>query len=401
MFSKIKAILDAKDRSKFNLIIFLNFVIFFLELISLASIPVFVSIIIDPSLLVERINGYFEKNIIPNLSDKILIVIGAVFVISAFLLKNLFLMFHTYLQGKFFKKVKIEIATKLFSYYINSPYLFHLKNNPSTLSRNISNEIQNIYGYMLHLITFMRECLTVLVIVFLLMIVNPLITLIISIFLIILIIIYLKKIKPSIRKRAIQNQDLIKNITQTVYETFGAIKDLKILTKEREINEHLKNKIENLEENTYFFSFYEKYPRILLELISIITITLISLIYLSFNPNFISIIPILTLIVISFVRFIPAFSSITLSMTYMKHYEPSIELIIKELNKINSPITKLIEKKNIINKRTNFVTKKDFLLLDNVSFSYPESKAFPIKNINLSIAENSKVGITALVQEKA
>lgn len=149
-----------------------------------------------------------------------------------------------------------------------------------------------------------------------------------------------------------------------------------------------------MEDNTYFFSFYEKYPRIFLELISIITIILASLIYLSLNPNFINIIPILTLLVISFVRFIPAFGAITLSITYMKNFEPSIELINKEISKIGSSTINSTEIKNKVNKNLKFTNKKDFLLLDNISFSYPDSEIFPIKNINLSIDENSKVGIT-------
>ncbi|MAV57007.1 MAG: hypothetical protein CMI79_05735 [Candidatus Pelagibacter sp.] len=394
VFSKVHPILSGKDRTKFNMIILLNFVIFFLEFISLASIPLFVSIIIDPSLLLNKINEFFTIDIIPKFSNKILISIGAIFVISTFLFKNSFLIFHTYLQGKFFKNLKIDIATKLFTYYTNSPYLFHLTKNPSELSRNVSSEIQNAYGYMFHLIAFTRESLTILVIFSLLLIVNPLITFFTSIFFCMLIIIYLKKVKPLIRKRAIQNQDLQKSITQTVYETFGAIKDLKILSKENEIREHFKNKIDNLEDNTYFFSFYEKYPRIFLELISIITIILASLIYLSLNPNFINIIPILTLLVISFVRFIPAFGAITLSITYMKNFEPSIELINKEISKIGSSTINSTEIKNKVNKNLKFTNKKDFLLLDNISFSYPDSEIFPIKNINLSIDENSKVGIT-------
>ena len=164
---------------------------------------------------------------------------------------------HLY-SRKIFKNLKISIATKLFAHYTNS-YLFHLTNNPSELSRNVSSEIQNAYGYMFHLIAFTRETLTILVIFSLLLIVNPH-NFLYFCFFCILIIIYIKKIKPLIRKRAIQNQDLQKSITQTVYETFGAIKDLKILSKENEIHEHFKNKIDNLEDNTYFFHF-EKYPK--------------------------------------------------------------------------------------------------------------------------------------------
>ena len=40
--------------------------------------------------------------------------------------------------------------------------------------------------------------------------------------------IYINKVKPLLKKRALQNQEILERVTQTVFETFGAIKDLKI-----------------------------------------------------------------------------------------------------------------------------------------------------------------------------
>ena len=124
------------------------------------------------------------------------------------------------------------------------------------------------------------------------------------------------------------------------------------------------------------------------------TITLVSLIYLNFNPNLISLIPTLTLLVVSLVRFIPAFSAITTSITYIKHFEPSIKLIGKEIRKINANQNDVKFKYNNLISGSNSNNSKSFFSLENVSFSYPGSKIFPIRNINLNIEKASKIGIT-------
>mgnify|MGYP001226258920 CR=1 FL=1 len=143
--------------------------------------------------------------------------------------------------------------------------------------------------------------------------------------------------------------------------------------------------LHNYEKNLYFFALFEKIPRIFLELFSIILIIAISLIYLSFNQNFVSLLPILSLIIVSIVRFIPAFGGITTSITYMKMFEPSINLLSKEIKKINLNGNLESTFRNTINKIRNLNIKKSYFLVDNVSFKYPESKLVTLKNISMKI----------------
>ena len=225
MFTNIFNIIHKKDRSTLNIIILLNILIFIFEFISLASVPIFVSISINSEFFLQKVNSFTNSEIFSQFSQKDLILFGGSFVIGAFLIKNVFLMYHTFLQGKFFKKIKVGLANSLFNFYISSPYLYHLSNNPSSLSRNISSEIQNSSGYIFHVLALLKESLTILVIITLLVFVNPIITLIVSSFLSILIIIYINKVKPLLKKRALQNQEILERVTQTVFETFGAIKD--------------------------------------------------------------------------------------------------------------------------------------------------------------------------------
>ena len=62
--------------------------------------------------------------------------------------------------------------------------------------------------------------------------INPTTTIPITLIFSILGYVYLKKIRPLIKKKAEANENLKVNLIQMVNESFGAIKDIKILNKE-------------------------------------------------------------------------------------------------------------------------------------------------------------------------
>ena len=353
-----------KEKAKLLVIFFLNSLTFFFELLSLASLPIFVAILLDASFLNTKLAGTFGQSILQNLNEKDLIILSGSFVVATFVLKNIFLIFLSYFQGLFFKKIKIKLSNKLFNFYLNSPYLYHLQNNPSKLSRNISMQIEDLYVYFFHCLNLYREFLAILVIFSLLIFVNPTVTIISSISLAFISYLYIKTIKPYIKKKSSDNVELIRKITQVIYETFGSVKDIKLLSKEKQIEKFFNDKISKYHSNIFFFSIFERLPRFILEIASIAGIIFISLVYLGYNQNYLSLLPILSLIAISFMRFIPAFNSITTSIYYMKIHEPSVDVVHNELKEIVS--NKIEEYKNI--KKINVNENKSFFLANGITF---------------------------------
>jgi len=362
--------------------------------LSLASLPLFVSFIIDSNFLLGKFNTYLHNYYFNEINFNSLLLILSILIIVVFFLKNLFLIFVTYLQNNFLKKIKVYLSEKFFSFYINSPYLYHVNNNPSKLSRNISDEIQGVYTYFFHLSALLRESLTVLVIFIFLLFVNLYLTLSIVIFFLTTSLLYLKLIKPFLKKKAIENQNMRQVITQIIYEAFGSIKDLKILNKENQIISFFNKNINIYEKNLVYFTYFDKLPRIFLELFSIIIVCLICIFYLNLGQDYKILIPTLSLLAISFMRFAPAFSSITTSIYYLKLYEPTINLIFSELKNVDS--SKIHNLKNI-NKDINNLNsglENKFIFLNDIIFSYPDSKLVTIKNVTMNIEKGSIVGIT-------
>ncbi len=390
MLKKFLSLFEKKEKAKLLVIFFLNSLTFFFELLSLASLPIFVAILLDASFLNTKLAGTFGQSILQNLNEKDLIILSGSFVVATFVLKNIFLIFLSYFQGLFFKKIKIKLSNKLFNFYLNSPYLYHLQNNPSKLSRNISMQIEDLYVYFFHCLNLYREFLAILVIFSLLIFVNPTVTIISSISLAFISYLYIKTIKPYIKKKSSDNVELIRKITQVIYETFGSVKDIKLLSKEKQIEKFFNDKISKYHSNIFFFSIFERLPRFILEIASIAGIIFISLVYLGYNQNYLSLLPILSLIAISFMRFIPAFNSITTSIYYMKIHEPSVDVVHNELKEIVS--NKIEEYKNI--KKINVNENKSFFLANGITFYYPDNKIPQLDNISMTINEGEKVGLT-------
>ena len=389
MISKIKKIFSKKDKFKLNLILFFNLFTFFTEFLSLASIPVFVALIIDtPAVLdkFEKYNFFYFSNI--DYND--VIKIFGIFIIGIFLIKNIINFILIDISSRFAEKIKIDISSKLLKDYLSAPFDYHLKNNPAYLTRNIMGCVEGFSVYITQVINMYKEFLALLVIFILLLAVNPIVTISLTIFFLFLSFLYVKRVRPILKNKSEKNENLKAKLIQMINETFGAIKDIKILNKEKDVIESYNEKRHKLERNILHFTFFQKSPKLILETVSIFLITFSTLFVLNFNNNITTLFTILSLVVIAVVRFIPAFNAIITSMTYIRLYKPSVDIVLNELNKLKVPPFKHAAKHN------SFISKNenDFISLENIFFSYPDNDRDILKGISFYIKEGIKLGIT-------
>jgi ABC-type bacteriocin/lantibiotic exporter with double-glycine peptidase domain len=376
---------------KFWFIIFLNLLTFFFEFFTLISIPIFLILLSDKDFFFKKISNTFLEKYLLNFNNNEIAINISLIVIFLFLLKNIFILFLNYYQGIFLRNIKLNLTDKLFNSFVNLPYSFHLNSNPEKLSVSILQNVQGFYIYILHSVLLIRESLAIFVIFILLTIINPILTLGVCIFLGLATFFYIKIIKSFIKLKANQNNEISKNINKVINETFGAIKDIKILLKEKEVENYFKKFTSLYEKNIFFINFFDKLPRIFLEFFSIIIVILISLIFFELESNKTFLFANLALLAVSVMRFIPAFNGFILSFYYMKVHQPSVNSIFNELKNIEKYQDE--EFKKVLNSKTN----KDIdaaLIIENIKFSYPSSTFYPLNGVSMNIKNGAVVGIT-------
>ena len=194
-----------------------------------------------------------------------------------------------------------------------------------------------------------------------------------------------------IKRKAATNQALENNIIKLLYETYSSIKDIKILSKENDVKINFNNKVGTYEKNRFFFDINNRFPRIVMEISAITLIILISTYYYFIYQNADNLFNILSVYVVLIVRFIPAFNSLTLSYGFLKMFTPSINFLSNELKNIQ-------ETKNIDEQKSEKFsiidgTEEKFLKIENLSFKYPETEKFTLKDVSFTFNKGDVVGL--------
>ena len=272
---KILFIIGGKNKTKFKFLLILNILNFFLEFASIISIPIFLAILIGTE------NFYNKFYFLQSFERNELIFYAGFFVTSTFLIKNLFYINLIRLQANFLKLIKIAISEKLFNFYLFDSFLENINVNPSIKARNVTSEIQGFNSYVVNLNKLLLDGTAIIIVFIIICFAAPLVSLSVFVIFLIISVLYFKLLKPKIKKKSKVNQDLIAKFTQMIYETFGAFKDVKVLNKEKEIFNLYKRKVEKYEKNLLFFSIFDRFPKIILELTSIILLVILSSIFLT------------------------------------------------------------------------------------------------------------------------
>ncbi len=357
------------------------------EFISIGSIPIFTTILINQNNEFPLFN-LIDFDFLDNFNQEELIIYGSISLGTIFLFKNIFLAALIYFEGRLIKSIRIYLGEKIFKTYLDKDYMFHLKTNPSTLLRNVSAEVSQTATVILNYLKLIREMLVLIAIFTLLLISNFSVTISIFSFMTFFVTLFFIFTKKIIEKNSKLIQIIRAIQIQHVTQSFNAIKEIKMLNKESFINKvAVKNMFKF--ENPYLTNFFlTSLPRPFLEILVILSLISITIFFTDSNQSILSLIPLLSLLTVSAVRLIPSFNSISTALANIKSYRPSYKLIYSSLK--DEVEKKKFENKDLLNENLSF---KEKISIKNISFSYEEKKVFALNNINIEIKKGTNLGI--------
>lgn len=379
-FLKIFESLD-KDKKSIYFFLFLILISAVLEIFGVALVIPVLSLILTSENVFVFDYSFFNYEINFQIDRKILINFTVIFVLLFFLLKSIFLTYFNYWRSKFIFSLNEKFSNKIFSTYLKLPYLFHLKRNSSTSTRNllaIQNYVRNI-DQLAHLVT---EFIILLSFMILLFIYEPQITIFIMIIGFLFYYIYNKVVSPINFDIGKKSHEASKEILNTIKQGLMGIKDIKLYGREENFYSEFKKTIKKFSKSLTTYEFLQPIPKIILEFLAVflIIITVVILIFLKYENNEILIFVAL-LGAVGF-KLIPSLNKVISAIQHLKYYLPLTDTIINEL-KLNSKIEKIVSENIDFNKNLRF---------NNVSYSYDDKKVI-LDKINLSINKNQNIGI--------
>tara|TARA_X000000950_G_scaffold287858_1_gene401995 strand:+ start:17285 stop:19009 length:1725 start_codon:yes stop_codon:yes gene_type:complete len=367
------------------------FLISFLEVLSIGTIPVLISYILKPSIFLDRIENIdlkiFLTEYFENYTQNELLLRGCVIIFFLFLFKNIFTFLVNFLEGITNRNIKYSINHKLFTFYLYSNYNFHLNTNPSIVLRNI-NASSTAANSITSLMMASREVIIIFGLICLLIYSGFLTTLSLLFIIFLVMACGFLLINRILIKKSKESANFQSSQIKTINQFIGSIVDIKIKGKEKFFSNLYSDNIFKYETINLFMKIIKSIPKLLIEILAISGLLIIIVVY-SINYNDLSeIVPFLALITLSLLRILPSTMGAVNALTDLRFQKVYFDLIYKDLVSLKKMNIKNPNK--YVNKEYEF---RDNIILKNIKFNYKDLNSKFIENINFEIHKGKKIGI--------
>ena len=228
IIKKLNYITTPKQKRKLIFVYIVVLIGSFWELLGVAAILPFIETIMTP----EASDGKWYTSLIIDMfgatdpMDRMSIM--GIFIILIYVIKNVYLMFSSYVQASFSTGVQKELSVRLTSTYLGSSYLFHLDHNSSVLIRSVNQDVMGVFGMYFYLLRIVSEVFTVGAISIYIILLDPVLAISLIVILgscMVLLVLGLKKLMKFFSR---QEQNCESRMLQYLTQAFNGIKEIMV-----------------------------------------------------------------------------------------------------------------------------------------------------------------------------
>ncbi len=383
-FKTLWNLFSKKDKKDFSLLIFLYVIQSFLEVISIAAVIPFITVIFSPESLstfsfLENYSNYFVR-----FQDDLLLIFCLIF-LGIFILKNLSLIWINNFKNNFINLFRVDVSKRILTKFFSQDFLFFSKNKQGKFTTVLSSEIHNLSHNFLDPIIILMSEMLILIGIFILIIISGFYKGLIVILPILFFASFvLKSINKKIRSLSHLRVETAESINTFLIRVYQGIRDV-----------FLSNNAKNLVEKISVYgkkqafieiknSNYQLLPKAILEILGLLILLMLVVYFVKIGVDKNVILTNLTFYFVIAYRSIPSYNKILIQ--YQR-----VNFSINSLDIINNTLK--LENKRSLQKLTNSkIEFKESIELKNISFSYNSDKNL-FENINLKLKKREIVGI--------
>lgn len=376
----LKSLLQKKDRKALALLVLFSVIVSLVEVVGVSAIMPFLSLASDPDAIQNHsyylsIYTFFHFKNHTNF-----VIVFAIILICYYLFRSVINIMYVYAINKFTQGQYHYLSHKLFSIYMNISYATFVKNNSAEMTKTIVTEANLLMGLIASFLSMFSEVIIMLFIYSIMLFVNWKITLILTIFLgmnaFLILMTVTKKIKFLGRERARMHSEFYELLNRS----FGNFKVIKLSSSGQKIIDNFGTVSQGLSKIAIAHQTLNNIPRLFLEGMGFsIIVGLVAFLLWDNNGSIASVLPTISLFVLSLYRLLPSVNKIMSSLHTIHYSSYALELISREM---------LIETENLEDKSIVF---EKMINLKNITFGHDIEKPI-IKDLNLIIHKGNKIG---------
>ena len=381
MLKKINYVLDRRQKINLLILLLIIFVGAFVELLGVSSILPLVNVATSPETIEQTWYLSWLKQILGLQDAGQMLVVLSVILIIIYIFKNIYVTMMYNMQYSF-------IFGKLMDCYMHQDYLFHVSKNVAELQRNVTSDVNGFFTVVLNFLQFLAEISVCIVIVLYLLMQDFVTTMAVAILLFVFVGLFAGLFKKILGEKGRKNREVNVQVTKWILQSFSGIKEIKVINAEDffiyNYNKYY-SQFATLQRQQSMLTFV---PRPVMETVCICGLLIAVILKLTIDSSDIaSFIPTLSVFAIAAFRMLPSFNRITGYLGGIMFSKPSIDAIYQDLKEVEQ----LQRHRESIEKNEENMPLTKLIQMNQVSFKYPESDKWILKNADIEIKKNSSV----------
>jgi ATP-binding cassette, subfamily B, bacterial PglK len=391
LINKLLKILTIREKFQLAALLLAMIVTAFTQTLGIASVFPFITLIMQPSLILENRWLYWIYQTFNFNSANSFIIFAGITMFFIIVLSNLISAFTTWLNFRFVWMNNHRLSRRLLEKYLSMPYPYFLNKNSSELSKNVLSDVSQLTGsFMIPLMNIISRGLAAIFILSMLLWINALA----SILTILVIggtyaLIYWR-VNRNLKHRG--EKSLAANLYRfkAVLEAFGGIKDIKVLNREDYFLDLYTHHSYQFARHNSWNAVVSQLPRFALEAIAFGGVIIFVLVLLIQRGDATQVIPLASVFAFAGYKLMFAMQEIFSCFTQMQFSRSLFDRIYADFM---TPGQEDLQPAGQFKRAPNGIVFNNEIVLRNISFTYYNTEQPVIKEINLVIKKNSSVAL--------
>ena len=394
IFQKMMVLLDARQKRQMVGIVILMLIGGVLESVGISLIAPVMEIVLQPEAVDQKTYLHFLYTFFHLRSTEQLAGLIMVALVLVFVIKNIFLYFMNVVQLRFVYTNQFATSRRMMINFMKRPYEYYLNADTSVIQRNITSDVNNMYGLILSVLQLTSEVIVFVCLVVILLSQDAQMTIFIAGLLIVVLMIIKYVIKPVMQRAGRENQDYYSGLYKWIEESVTGIKEIKIAGRENYFINGYADCGAGYVNAVQKYNLYNSTPRLLIETVAIAGMIGYMLFLMQTGVSIRQVAPSLSVLALAAARLLPSANRINTYTTSIAYFEPFFMNVSDHLQaEIHDEDMTYDEH---VYRRRETVEKLPLhreISLENISYKYPNTNVYILKEANLKIPVGKSVGI--------
>jgi HlyD family secretion protein len=394
MIRQLFSLLTANQRRQFYKLQILVIVMAFTELLSIASIAPFMSLVGDISLLEGE--GVFSKlyTLSGIINSTEFLFYAGLTVLCVLTISTIISMFTIWKLSIYATKIGAEIADRLYSHYMQQDWLFHASGSSAYLTKQVSTEAMRVTdGIIQPLMQMNAKFILAFFISISILIYDPLLAISGLLLFVFSYLLLYRLVKKRLAFNGVEMSLAFTERFRLMNEGFGGIKDVLLLDRRYDFVTRFKQTGIVYAYARGTNSAIAQVPRYFMELIAFGSMIGLVLLLIKLHQGDLgAVLPILAVYALAAFKLLPALQQIYLSIATIKGNISAFDSIKEDLEQSSNAeyIAKSTSEK--IDTRSGFPLQHSIRLSD-IAFTYPGNTRPAVNKLTMTVPANQVVGL--------